>query len=76
MYHEVCIFLRHSQGSYIVPPLLSLEAATPENRLAHRRCRSCASPPHLVVLSRMQLTAHPSCDLLLRARCKQCLPGR
>ena len=70
--------VRHSRGSYIVLPLLSLEVVIPEIKLTRWRCHPLASPPHkrfLIGCSSpfMRLAEHLTAP---RAWCKQCLPGR
>ena len=50
--------VRHPRGSYIVYPLLSLEATTPQNKLIHWTLSSMYKSASKAVLSRMQLTHH------------------
>ena len=48
----------HPRGSDTVYPLLSLEVATPENKLIHWTLSSICKSALKTVLSRMQLTLH------------------
>ena len=53
---------RHPRGSYIVNPLLSLEATTPENKTIHSKLLSICKPlPLTPCCRRMQLTIHATC---------------
>ena len=78
--------VRHSQGSYMVCPLLSLEVATPENNnfflSCHPYARKNAKSAEVYLASGflvncssplLRLAEHLTA---LRARCTRCLPGR
>ena len=77
LYHLV-FMVRHTRGSCMLLPVLSVEVAIPEMKSTHESCHPYSSPPHkrfLVGCSSpfMRLAEHLTA---LRAWCKQCLLGR
>ena len=72
--------VKHPQGSYVVNPLLSLEVATPENKVINIAVtRMQDNPPQKAGLSWRQLTLHESPHTSRRfalGASTQCLSGR
>ena len=56
--HHVVFRVRHPRGSHIVPPLLSLEVATRENKINSLKLSSMRNSASRAVLCRKQPTVH------------------